>query len=94
MVERKPTFLAANKVDDQNHEVGMWEYLSMGLGEPNPVSALHGSGTADLLDLVIATIPELENNSVVEDEVESETWLRSLSSVDPMSVNRRYLTNS
>ena len=30
----KPTFLAANKVDDQNHEVGMWEYLSMGLGEP------------------------------------------------------------
>ena len=68
----KPTFLAANKVDDQNHEVGMWEYLSMGLGEPNPVSALHGRGTADLLDLVIATIPELENNSVVEDEVESD----------------------
>ena len=68
----KPTFLAANKVDDQNHEVGMWEYLSMGLGEPNPVSALHGRGTADLLDLVIATIPELENKSVVEDEVENE----------------------
>ena len=70
--DRKPTVLAANKVDDQNHEVGMWEYLSMGLGEPNPVSALHGRGTADLLDLVIATIPELENNSVVEDEVESD----------------------
>ena len=68
----KPTFLAANKVDDQSHEVGIWEYLSMGLGEPNPVSALHGRGTADLLDLVIATIPELENNSVVEDEVESD----------------------
>ena len=67
-----PTFLAANKVDDQNHEVGMWEYLSMGLGEPNPVSALHGRGTADLLDLVIATIPELENNLVVEDEVETD----------------------
>ena len=68
----KPTFLAANKVDDQSHEVGMWEYLSMGLGEPNPVSALHGRGTADLLDLVIATIPELENNLVVEDEVETD----------------------
>ena len=68
----KPTFLAANKVDAQNHEVGMWEYLSMGLGEPNPVSALHGRGTADLLDLVIATFPEIENNSAPEDEVESE----------------------
>ena len=68
----KPTFLAANKVDDQKHEVGMWEYLSMGLGEPNPVSALHGRGTADLLDLVIATIPEIENNSADEDETESE----------------------
>ena len=68
----KPTFLAANKVDDQKHEVGMWEYLSMGLGEPNPVSALHGRGTADLLDLVIATIPEIENNSADEDEAESE----------------------
>jgi len=68
----KPTFLAANKVDDKNHEVGMWEYLSMGLGEPNPVSALHGRGTADLLDLVIATIPEIENNSADKDETESE----------------------
>ena len=68
----KPTFLAANKVDDQSHEVGMWEYLSMGLGEPNPVSALHGRGTADLLDLVIATIPEIENSSADEDEAESE----------------------
>ena len=68
----KPTFLAANKVDDQKHEVGMWEYLSMGLGEPNPVSALHGRGTADLLDLVIAAIPEIENNSADEDEAESE----------------------
>ena len=68
----KPTFLAANKVDDQKHEVGMWEYLSMGLGEPNPVSALHGRGTADLLDLVIATIPEIENNSADEDGAESE----------------------
>ena len=68
----KPTFLAANKVDDQKHEVGMWEYLSMGLGEPNPVSALHGRGTADLLDLVIAMIPEIGNNSAVEDEVEGD----------------------
>ena len=63
----KPTFLAANKIDDQNHEIGMWEYLSMGLGEPNPVSALHGRGTADLLDLVIATIPGVENDEEVED---------------------------
>jgi GTP-binding protein len=68
----KPTFLAANKIDDVNHEIGMWEYLSMGLGEPNPVSALHGRGTADLLDLVIAVMPELHSDSDELEEAESE----------------------
>ena len=66
----KPTFLVANKVDDVNHEVGMWEYLSLGLGEPNPVSALHGRGTADLLDLLIAGMPEDNVDSIGEDEEE------------------------
>ncbi len=71
---QKPTFLVANKVDDVSHEMGMWEYLSMGLGDPNPVSALHGRGTADLLDLVVAELPEIEES--IEDsggEVEEDT---------------------
>jgi GTP-binding protein len=53
-----PTLVAVNKVDDQNREVAQWEFLSLGLGEPWPVSALHGRGTGDLLDAVVAHFPE------------------------------------
>jgi GTPase len=54
----KPVILAANKVDDQRTEgeaAAMWQ---LGLGEPFPVSALHGRGSGDLLDAILATIPE------------------------------------
>jgi GTPase len=50
----KPVLLVANKVDDVNREPLVWELLSLGLGEPFPVSALHGRGTGDLLDAVVA----------------------------------------
>jgi GTPase len=54
-----PTFVVANKVDHDNHEAAMWEFLSLGLGEPHPVSALHGRGSADLLDEIVANFGEL-----------------------------------
>jgi GTP-binding protein len=56
----KPVFVVANKVDDPAHEALMWEFLSLGLGNPWPVTALHGLGTGDLLDAVIAALPEPE----------------------------------
>ncbi len=43
----------ANKVDDTRHEAAIWELMSLGLGEPAPISALHGRGTGDLLDDVV-----------------------------------------
>jgi GTP-binding protein len=53
----KPVLLVVNKVDDTGREHQMWELLSLGLGEPYPVSALHGRGTGDLLDKVVALLP-------------------------------------
>jgi GTP-binding protein len=53
----KPVLLVANKVDDTGREHQMWELMALGLGEPYPVSALHGRGTGDLLDAVIAHFP-------------------------------------
>jgi GTP-binding protein len=56
---KKPVYLVANKVDDARLEpqaAGLW---SLGLGEPYPVSALHGRGVADLLDLVVGKLPEV-----------------------------------
>ncbi|MDP9416528.1 MAG: ribosome biogenesis GTPase Der [Actinomycetota bacterium] len=54
----KPVVLAANKVDDQRTEADAALLWSLGLGEPFPVSALHGRGSGDLLDAVLAALPE------------------------------------
>jgi GTPase len=54
----KPVILVGNKVDNAQQEmesVGLW---SLGLGQPYPVSALHGRGSGDLLDVVLAALPE------------------------------------
>ncbi|MEU9129849.1 ribosome biogenesis GTPase Der [Kitasatospora sp. NPDC048540] len=54
----KPTVLCANKVDGQSTEAEAAYLWSLGLGEPYPVSALHGRGSGDLLDAVLAALPE------------------------------------
>ncbi|MDN4481816.1 ribosome biogenesis GTPase Der [Demequina muriae] len=53
----KPVVLAANKVDGPQGELEAASLWSLGLGEPYPVSALHGRGTGDLLDAAIAVLP-------------------------------------
>ncbi|MGH3335851.1 MAG: ribosome biogenesis GTPase Der [Nocardioides sp.] len=54
----KPVVLAANKVDDLRTETEAHALWNLGLGEPFPVSALHGRGSGDLLDAVLAALPE------------------------------------
>lgn len=54
----KPVILAANKVDDLRQEADAAALWSLGLGEPHPVSALHGRGSGDLLDAVLEVLPE------------------------------------
>src|ERR1700712_1713159 len=54
----KPVVLAANKVDDQRAEAEAHALWNLGLGEPIPVSALHGRGSGDMLDAVLAALPE------------------------------------
>ena len=54
----KPVVLAANKVDDMRTETEAYALWNLGLGEPFPVSALHGRGSGDLLDAVLAALPE------------------------------------
>ncbi|WP_101649598.1 ribosome biogenesis GTPase Der [Brevibacterium ihuae] len=55
----KPVVLAANKVDDERGELAAAELWSLGLGEPHPISAMHGRGVADFLDVVIDVLPEV-----------------------------------
>jgi GTPase len=53
----KPVLLSANKVDDPSHEADALEFHRLGLGDPIAVSALHGHGTGDLLDSIVAELP-------------------------------------
>jgi GTP-binding protein len=53
----KPVVLAANKVDDARTEADAAALWNLGLGEPYPVSALHGRGSGDLLDAIMDALP-------------------------------------
>ncbi|PZS03249.1 MAG: ribosome biogenesis GTPase Der [Pseudonocardiales bacterium] len=61
-----PVVLAVNKVDDDRGEADAAALWSLGLGEPYPVSALHGRGSGDLLDAVLAALPESPPDTDVE----------------------------
>ena len=54
----KPVVLIANKVDDQRFEADATSLWSLGLGQPWPVSALHGRGSGDALDALLEVLPE------------------------------------
>ncbi len=64
-----PVLVVANKVDDTRHEPLIWELMSLGLGEPHAISALHGRGTGDMLDALLAALPE-----ATEDEDDDADW--------------------
>lgn len=55
---RKPVLVAGNKVDDQRAATDVHELWALGLGEPHPVSGLHGRGSGDLLDAALEVLPE------------------------------------
>jgi GTP-binding protein len=54
----RPVLLAANKVDDERNMADASTLWSLGLGEPYPVSALHGRGSGDLLDAILDALPQ------------------------------------
>ncbi len=64
---QKPVVLAANKVDDERAEAEAYGLWNLGLGEPYSVSALHGRGSGDLLDAVLAVLPEPPAESFEEE---------------------------
>ncbi len=59
---KSPVLLIANKADNDRRENERWEFLALGMGEPVPVSALHGRRAGDLLDEVCRLLPEQESD--------------------------------
>ena len=62
----KPVVLVANKVDDQRFESDATALWNLGLGQPWPVSALHGRGSGDMLDAVLEVLPEVSAHGGVD----------------------------
>ncbi len=65
----KPVLLAVNKVDSQARRLEAAEFYSLGMGEVYPVTALHGTGVADLLDAVVAALPAQIEEEQAEEAV-------------------------
>ena len=67
---KKPVVLAVNKADSTGAtDLGVYEFYSLGLGDPIPTSAVHGHGTGDLLDACFAYFPEEEEEDVEDDVI-------------------------
>ena len=63
----KPLLLVANKAESERRAAAATEFYALGLGDPIAVSALHGTGSGDLLDAIVAALPEREESSVEAD---------------------------
>jgi GTP-binding protein len=66
---RKPIFLIANKIDEPGREAEDLEFHRLGLGDPIPLSAVHGHGTGDLLDAIVARLPGSGPTEAGEDAI-------------------------
>jgi GTPase len=81
--ENRPVLIVANKADNNRREDDVWQFLSLGLGDAVPVSALHGRRAGDLLDVVLE---RLGDKAIVRDETEQALdeadWLEEFSTED------------
>ena len=83
----KPVFLVVNKKDNPSTEQdGLWDFYALGVGEPRPLSANHGHGTGDLLDDIVAALPE-----PIEEDPEDD--ILSLAIVGRPNVGKSSLAN-
>ena len=65
----KPVLVLANKIDDPRRDLEAVEFHKLGLGEPVPLSALHGHGTGDLLDEIVSRLPGSGRAPLGEDTI-------------------------
>ena len=63
----KPLVFAVNKIDSKKRMEGLYDFYSLGLPEPIPVSAEHGTGTDDLMDKILSLIPKYNEEPLSED---------------------------
>ena len=55
---KKPVILAVNKADNPEQRMDIYDFYSLGFGDPIPISSVHGTGIGDLLDQIVASLPK------------------------------------
>jgi GTPase len=80
----KKVLVIANKSDNERRETEMWEFMTLGLGEPIPVSALHGRRCGDMLDQLIALFPQADDSGFDDDR--SDSALELLSDIPAVAI--------
>jgi GTPase len=89
-----PAVVVVNKVDDGSRESDAWEFTQLGLGDPHAVSALHGRGSGDLLDAVVAALPPAtQPETRPETETEPQSGPFSIAIVGRPNVGKSTLFN-
>ena len=87
----RPVLLVANKADDNGRDALVWDLLGLGLGDPHPVSALHGRNTGDLLESLVAEFPPMVDGS--ESTEDDEERIFSVAIVGRPNVGKSTLFN-
>lgn len=91
-----PVLLVANKSDNDRRELDRWQFMSLGLGEPHPVSALHGRRSGDFLDVLIDHLDfpeETEEEGVADDETDRKEGVPRVALVGRPNVGKSTLFN-
>lgn len=85
---RKPVILAVNKAESRLRQDSAVDFYELGLGDPHPISALHGMGVGDLLDAIVAELPP------PEEEVEEDADVPRIAIVGRPNVGKSALLNA
>ena len=94
---KKPVILAVNKADNPEQRMDIYDFYSLGFGDPIPISSVHGTGIGDLLDQIIASLPKdisLNDNEQISFSVIGRPNVGKSSIVNRLVGEKRVIVNN
>jgi GTPase len=89
----KPVLVVVNKVDDDRRELDIWAFTALGLGDPYPLSALHGRDSGDFLDALVAALPPAPDEDEAAGPADDGDRIFSIAIVGRPNVGKSTLFN-